>query len=268
MAGEKQDARGESLVLNMKKGPSDWYKTCWNLDIKKQSWTENTGNEVSFLIRELGLRGNERILDLACGYGRHSLEFARRGYSVVGVDITKAFIDDARSAAEKENLPAEFILSDIRDVSFQEEFDVVLNMADGAVGYLENEEENLKIFDVVSRALKPGGQHFMDIMSADYADTHYPCKLWDAGERSLTLSVFEWDKDTNILLYGQNDFHYGDAVRSPNFEYGNPTRLYHSAEIDEIMKAHGLRTVKKFCDYNGSAAGENGLQLMVISQKR
>lgn len=192
----------------MNKGPSDWYKNAWSLDIKNQSWTENTEKEVSFLIKEMGLRGNERILDLACGYGRHSLEFARRGYSVVGVDITKVYIDDAQAQAKKENLPAEFILSDIRDVSFENEFDVVINMADGAIGYLEDDAENLKIFDVVSRALKSGGHHFMDIMSADYADAHYPCKLWDAGEKGITLSVFEWDAATKILLYGQNDFDY------------------------------------------------------------
>ncbi|MCI2048000.1 MAG: class I SAM-dependent methyltransferase [Faecalibacterium sp.] len=251
----------------MKKGKANWYKTSWSLDIKQQSWTENTEKEVSFLIRELGLCGNEKILDLACGYGRHALEFARRGYHVVGVDITKAFIDDAEAAARRENLPAQFILSDIRDVSFTAEFDVVINMADGAIGYLESESENLKIFDIVSRALKPGGQHFMDIMSADYADTHYPCKLWDSGKNGLTLSAFEWDKSTNILLYGQNDFCFGDVLKAPDFAYGNPTRLYHSAEIDRIMKARGMATMKKFCDYDGTAASENGLQLMVMSKK-
>lgn len=76
-------------------------------------------------------------------------------------------------------------------MSFDGEFDVVLNMADGAIGYLENEEENLKIFRVISKALKIGGTHFMDIMNGSYAETHFPCKLWDEVEKSLTLSNFE-----------------------------------------------------------------------------
>ena len=147
-------------------------------------------------------------------------------------------------------------------------FDVVLNMADGAIGYLENEAENLKIFDVVSRALKPGGLHFMDIMSADYADTHYPCRLWDAGDQGLTLSLFEWNKATNILIYGQNDFRFGDVLYAPHFECGDPIRLYHSAEIDEIMKKRGMATIKKYCDYDGTPASANGLQLMTISKKQ
>ncbi len=62
---------------------------------------------------------------------------------------------------------------------------MVLNMADGAIGYLENDEENSKIFTVIARALKHGGKHFMDIMNGNYASTHFPCKLWDAGMQKL-----------------------------------------------------------------------------------
>ncbi len=141
---------------------ADWYKHGWNLDIMNQSWTENTVSQVDFIIKTLELNGNEKILDLACGYGRHALEFAKRGYEVVGVDITKQYVDYGNEQAKKHHFPAHFIQSDIRQVPFENEFDVVLNMADGAIGYLENDEENYKIFEVISKALKPGGKHYMD----------------------------------------------------------------------------------------------------------
>ncbi len=115
----------------------DWYKHGWTLDIKNQSWTEDTKNQVDFIIQTLKMTGRERVLDLACGYGRHSLELASRGYSVTGVDITEAYIDDATKTAKEMSLDTTFICSDIRNVSFSEEFDVVLNLADGAIGYLE-----------------------------------------------------------------------------------------------------------------------------------
>lgn len=67
---------------------SDWYRKIWTLDIQNQAWTEDTTREVDFIISKLSLQGNERILDLACGFGRHSLELARRGFDVTGVDIT------------------------------------------------------------------------------------------------------------------------------------------------------------------------------------
>lgn len=52
----------------------------------------------------------------------------------------------------------------------------------------------------------------MDIMNGSYAQTHFPCKLWDAGEKGLTLSAFEWEKDRKTLIYGQVDYMYGDIV--------------------------------------------------------
>ena len=94
---------------------------------------EDTKHQVDFLIDKLELKGNERILDLACGFGRHSLEFARRGYEVTGVDITPAYIRYAAKQAGKEKLNAAFICRDIRDISFENEFDVVCTVKGGGL---------------------------------------------------------------------------------------------------------------------------------------
>ena len=245
----------------------NWYKEIWTLDIKKQSWIEETVKQVDFLIDILGLTGSEKILDLACGFGRHSLEFARRGFDVVGVDITKEYVEDANKQAEKENLSATFLNMDIREVEFEEEFDVVLNMADGAIGYLENDTENLKIFDVIAKALRHGGKHVMDIMSADYADTHFPCDLWDAGENGITLSRFEWDREKQILLYGQNDFAYGEPLGKPMFENGDPIHLYHLKEIEQIMNNRNMRVSQVFGKFDGTPGSDNEIQMIVCSER-
>lgn len=245
-----------------------WYKEIWTLDIKQQSWTEQTKQQVDFLIQTLELTGRERILDLACGFGRHSLEFARRGFDVTGVDITDAYIQDASRQASKEGLSARFLKMDIREVPFREEFDVVLNLADGAIGYLETDAENEKIFDVVANALRPGGKHILDVMSADYADTHFPCNLWDMGEHGITLSRFEWDRERQILLYGQNDFVYGEALPVPKFDQGDPIRLYHLQELRQLLEKRRLCVVRHFCDYTGTPGTENASQILLYSQKR
>lgn len=91
----------------MKSSGSDWYKRIWSLDIRDLSWVEGTKREVDFLIERLDLKGTERVLDLACGFGRHSLELAARGFSVVGVDITKAYVDFANQAAQERGLDAQ-----------------------------------------------------------------------------------------------------------------------------------------------------------------
>lgn len=251
----------------MKPMASDWYKTIWTLDIQNQSWVEDTKRQVDFLVDRLHLQGGERILDLACGFGRHALELARRGFSVVGVDITPDYVRYAAEQAQQEGLDAHFICQDIRAVDFENEFDLVLNMADGAVGYLENDAENHKIFEVVARALKKGGKHFMDIMSADYARLHFPCKLWDAGEKCLTLSQFEWDDGASTLIYGQIDVPYGQPLPKPSMEDGNTIRLYGQEEVRGILASVGLQVQKTWADFSGTPASDKGIQLMVYSEK-
>lgn len=251
----------------MKAMGSDWYRRIWTLDIRDQSWVEDTRNQVDFLVDAMHLMPGQRILDLACGFGRHALELARRGFSVVGVDITPEYVRYAQEQAAREGLDARFLCMDIRTVSFKNEFDAALSMADGAIGYLENDAENRKIFEVVSRALKPGGRHFMDIMNADYADTHFPCRLWDAGEKCLTLSAFEWNRETRILLYGQLDYAYGRALPKPELHEGNPIRLYTPGELRALLSAVGMRVLSSYGDFTGKAASGSDIQLMVCAQK-
>lgn len=252
----------------MRKMEDDWYRKIWTLDIQDQSWVEDTKRQVDFIIKTLKLTGNERILDLACGFGRHSLELARRGFEVIGVDITAEYVAYVSEQAEKENLNAKFHCADIRRLTFQNEFDVVLNMADGAVGYLENDSENRKIFETISAALKPGGRHFMDIMNGDYARTHFPCKMWDSGEKGLTLSQFEWDDASKTLIYGQKDYRFGDILSKPEFLEGNPIRLYTLNEITSDFAALGMQVKQSFADFSGKKLTENDIQMIVCSEKR
>ena len=255
--GESMEAKG-----------LDWYKHGWTLDIKNQSWVEDTKQQVDFIIKTLSLTGKERILDLACGYGRHSLSFAQKGFSVVGVDLTKEYIEDAVKTAKKNSLPAQFIQEDIRNVVFDHEFDVVLNMADGAIGYLETDEENLKIFDVISRALKKGGKHFMDVCNAEHAEHYFPRANWEAGEKSLALSQFDWNKETRRMLYGGYNIPYGKPAKKPQMSAGDPTRLYSIGELHEIFKKRNMRIEQTFSDYSGTKASFKNLQLLVYSIKQ
>lgn len=251
----------------MQRMDSDWYRKIWTLDIQDQSWVEDTKRQIDFIINRLKLNGNERILDLACGFGRHSLELARRGFDVTGVDITPAYIAFASEKALCGEWNAHFHCADIRSLNYHNEFDVVLNMADGAIGYLENDTENHRIFEVISAALKPGGKHFMDIMNGDYARTHFPCKLWDSGEKGLTLSQFEWNDDTKTMLYGQKDYRYGEMLCKPDILEGNPIRLYTHEEINEIFTSLGMRVRESYSDFIGAPLTQNNIQMVLYSQK-
>ena len=243
-----------------------WYRKGWSLDMKNQSWTEDTENQVEFIIKALQLRGDERILDLACGYGRHALSLAWRGFSVVGVDITQELIDDANKNAPQN---AQFFCADIREVQFEQEFDVVLNLADGAIGYLETDEENLKIFDVIARALRPGGKHFMDVMRAEHAEAYFPKRWWEVGEKELALSVFEWNPETRRSLFGGGSIRLGEIAQASDLEITpqDPVRLYSKEELRDIFQARGMEIVAAYSNYYGKPDTSKELQLMVCSQK-
>lgn len=252
----------------MKAKAADWYRKNWTLEIKNMSWVENSAREVDFILELCDLRPGARILDLACGFGRHALELAKRGYAVVGADITPAYISDAQENARRLGLNnAEFICCDVREVAFREEFDLVLNLADGAIGYLESDEENLKIFDVIARALKRGGQHVCDLVCGDYADAHFPVRLWEAGEHSVSLSEFDWNPETRIMLFGNQDVPYGSTMSRPEIPEGDPTRVYTIGEIREIMKQRGMCVRGAYAGYSRQSAGAQSFQMLVHSQK-
>jgi len=245
----------------------------WNLEIKEMSWVENTEKEVDFIIESINLKGNARILDLACGFGRHSLELSRRGYSVVGVDYTKEYIDDAVSTTEKEKLNVSFIQADVLTLTYSEEFDVVLNMADGAIGYFDTEEENLKLFDVISKALKKGGKHVMAICSADHAKKHCPKRGWQAGKKGLSIADFTWNDETSRLFYNGNYFRFGKILEPFNdqlerAEGDEGLRLYTVEELKSIFATRNMRIINAYGDYDTTKpASEDMFMLVVCSEK-
>lgn len=258
----------ESDIKKTNSGDPQWYKKIWGLDIQEMSWVEQTESQVDFLWDILQLDGRERVLDLACGFGRHSLELASRGCKVVGVDITPEYVEEARKQAKERGIDAEFICADLRDLRYRDEFDIALNLADGAIGYLEDENENLKIFDLIASALKPGGKHVMDVCNGGYAARHFPSRNWVFGNQSLSLADFEWDEQRSRMFYGGIEFKYGETLTRPEEIRSNPTRLYNLQELSEIFQRRGMQIQKAFGNFDKTVlATDDIFQIQVFSQK-
>lgn len=100
-------------------------------------------DEVEALIDLLVLVPSDALLDLGCGVGRHTLELARRGYQVTGVDRTATYLAEAQSRAEEEGLPDRFVAADMRDFVREDTFDAVLSLFT-SFSYFEYPEENLQ----------------------------------------------------------------------------------------------------------------------------
>ncbi len=118
--------------------------------------TERTRQEVDGIVELLELQADQRLLDCPCGYGRHSLEIARRGIQVVGVDINREELHRAqRAAGTVANV--RFMKEDMRFLKFSEGFDAVINMF-YSFGFFETDEENFQVLRNFFSALKPGGK--------------------------------------------------------------------------------------------------------------
>ena len=140
----------------------------------RYSFTKGTEQEVDFLVATLGLAPGARVLDVGCGPGRHAHALARRGFDVVGVDISERFIDLARANAP-DGAAVRFERADARALRYEEEFDAVISLCQGAFGLADGPgpgggvarlDPDRAVLDGMARALRTGGRLALSAFSA------------------------------------------------------------------------------------------------------
>ncbi|WP_297438700.1 class I SAM-dependent methyltransferase [Thermococcus sp.] len=152
---------------------------------------ERISREIDFveeLFKNEAEREVTRILDLACGTGIPTLELARRGYSVVGLDLHGEMLAVARRKAKGEGLSVEFIQGNAPEVDFEEDFDAV-TMFFSSIMYFDDSAIQ-QLFNSVKRALKPGG-----LFIADFPCWHYGGSspiVWDERKGEERLVITDW----------------------------------------------------------------------------
>lgn len=134
----------------------------------RNAFTKGTEQEVSFIVDALGLTSSQRVLDVGCGPGRHSLALARRGIHAHGVDASVEFVDLARAGAAAERLDATFEVLDVRRLELAGEFDAVICLCQGGFGLLGGRDE-IDVFGRIVRSLGPGGGIALSAFSAFFA---------------------------------------------------------------------------------------------------
>jgi len=225
--------------------PQDWYRTAFDGSTAEMAWTERTESEVARALQMLRPQGGERILDLACGSGRHSLALVRHGFSVVGADISPELIEIARSDAAAQDLEATFIEADLRELEYEAEFDIVLNLNDGAVGYFETEEENHRTFEVISRALKPGGQNLVQLPNILYAREHLPQRSWIPSAGMVELVEHRWNKKDSYMEGAMIPLRFGQVLEGlSGIEFRQ--RLYTVPELRDIYSSVAMELERVF----------------------
>ncbi|MFZ2225850.1 MAG: methyltransferase domain-containing protein [Candidatus Moraniibacteriota bacterium] len=131
------------------------------LEDKNRTITERTVEDIDGVVRLLGLTGDERILDIPCGYGRHSIELAERGFAIIGIDINTTHLKNAIDRSKKLGVAVDFRKESMLDITYSNQFDHIINMC-YSFGFFETDGENREVLRNFFRALKPGGKFLME----------------------------------------------------------------------------------------------------------
>lgn len=168
----------------------------------RYSFTKGTDQEVRFLVETLDLRAGERILDVGCGPGRHSVAFARAGLAVTGVDVSPRFLEIAAANARAAGVAASFFEVDARRMPFDDEFDNVVSICQGGFGLMGGDDS--LVLRRMAEALKPGGRLALTAFSALFEASHPRAEATfdpDAGvvhERTTVKDEQEREKEVDL----------------------------------------------------------------------
>ncbi len=244
-----------------------WYRTFFGdayLRIYAAFLTpERTAQEVEGIVTLLALPPGSRILDLACGYGRHAIPLAERGYQVTGQDLSAEFLAKAKADADARGVPMRWVHSDMREIPFADEFDAVINIFT-AFGYLESEADDLKVLRQVHKALKPGGVFLQEMRHRESLIRHYlPSTITRHEDGLLVLEEHQFN-----LLTSRNEVRvtvlHPDGQRA---EYHHAARIYSLTELARMLEEAGLKVEASYGGLDGSRLTLDSRRLAVLSRK-
>ena len=223
---------------------------------------ERTEKEASFVVQALNIQPPARILDLACGHGRHSLALAKQGFRVVGVDLTQRFLDMGQRAAQEAGVEIEWHRQDMRRIEFNQEFDAVINMF-SAFGYFEDENDDLEVLRRVHRALKPGGKFSIDLINRDSVMARFaPVAVVREEEGVLVLERRDFEPLTGINHSTVHVFKNGERR-----DHHLTCRLFNLTEINWFLSRAGLRFLSAYGSYEGEELDRLSHRLLVVADK-
>jgi SAM-dependent methyltransferase len=247
---------------------------------KKQSWYEqdelwerfepllfnserlqSAGKEAEQIISLLELQPGMTICDLCCGTGRRSIEIARQGYSVTGVDRTGLYIECASKKADEKGLNIHFIQEDMRSFCEPNTFDAVINVFT-SIGYFEEISEDKCVLENVYKSLKDGGKFLIDTIGKEVLARIFQEKRWWEENGTIVLEdarlARDWSSIENRWIIISND---------SRDEFRFSLRIFSAFQLSELLKNCGFKQVEIYGDLSGSPYDQTAKRLVVAAQK-
>jgi 2-polyprenyl-3-methyl-5-hydroxy-6-metoxy-1,4-benzoquinol methylase len=224
---------------------NQWYEelfTNYARTYDDQIFTKGTNTEVDFIEKEINYDKKSVILDVGCGTGRHSIELARRGYKVTGVDLSADQLKRAKEKAVEAGVKVNFLQQDARLINFKDEFDLVILICEGAFPLMETDEMNFKILENITNALKKKGKLIMTTLNGLYPLHNSLDNFNNEGNNDFSIIENNFDPVTmrNISQIRLKD-------DSGNLKYLTANeRYYLPEEIEILLNSLGYKSVKIF----------------------
>ncbi|MGH9400284.1 MAG: methyltransferase domain-containing protein [Thermoanaerobaculia bacterium] len=245
--------------------PNDWWKSFFS-GLAVEFWrgaipAEATLSDADFFEKSLSLSPGARVLDAPCGAGRFSLELARRGYRMTGVDISPEFLAAARAQAAAEGQSVLWRESDMRDLPWPGEFDAAF-CAGNSFGFFDD-AGNAEFLAAVARAVKPGARFLLDwgwVAESILANFHAAWDIEAGGVR------FE-GKNAYDPMTGRVENQY-TLTRGPLTEQRAAShRVYTVSQLLAMCRAAGFTSFECFGSTDGAPYGLGSPRLLLVARK-
>lgn len=250
-----------------------WYEELFeNYGVKydNESFTQGTAGECDFIEKEIGYDKSTKILDIGCGTGRHAIELAKRGYSVVGIDLSESQLKRAREKAAQQNLKIDFQRYDARELLFKSEFDLAIMLCEGGFSLMETDEMNFDILKNATKALKDKGKFIFNTLNGLFPLFHSVNEFYESAQKegqsqckecSFDLMTF---RDHNTTIFEDDD---GNKKKIQSNE-----RYYVPSEITWLLKTLKFKSIDIYGAKLGAFSRSDKLttedfQMLVIAVK-
>ena len=244
-----------------------WWEELFNDDFIRtmaKVTDEQIAKEVDFVEESLAVAKGAMLLDLACGTGRHAIELTRRGYKVVGFDLSLPMLAKAAEEAQERNQKLNFVQGDMREMTFEDTFDGIYCW-NTSFGFFE-EEKNAQVIQRVHKALKKGGQFMLEVGNRDYIIRQAPSLAWFEGDGCICMDEMSIDWITSRMKVKRTMMM--DDGRTKEIDYS--VRIYSLHELGRILHESGFRVA----EVSGRTAtpgvyfGSESPKTMILAEKK
>lgn len=209
-------------------------------DVPYDTWADN----LEEVFRRLGVKP-KRMIELACGTGNLTNLLAKKGYDMLGVDISEEMLTIAQGKAFEQNIKVKYLNQDMRELDYSKKVEAVISFCDG-INYITEDEDLLDVFESVHGVLEDEGVFIFDISSYYKLKNILGNNVIAESEEDVAF-IWEnyFDDETSILEFDLTIFEQQGALYRRSVE----THVQRAYRVDEILKmVHNNFSVKYVLD--------------------